>query len=58
MPPLPRCRASHFGNDFGGKCGTGWHWPSGAKGALCDAWRVKHGAKASFDWHGGYMTVS
>ena len=50
--PLP---CSHFGNDFGGKCGTGSDSPSGAKGALCDAWRAKHGDKASFNSYG--MTV-
>ena len=56
--PLP---CSHSGNDFGGKCGTGSDSSSGAMGALCDAWRAKHGGKpggkASFDSDGD-MTVS
>ena len=53
-PPLP---CSHRDNNFGGKCGTGSDSPSGAKGALCDAWRAKHGDKAKFDSY-GVMTVA
>ena len=54
-PPSPLL-CSHYGNNIGGKCGTGSDSPSGAKGALCDAWRAKHGDKAKFDYGG--MTVA
>ena len=37
---------------IGGKCGTSGDSPSGAKGALCDAWRAKHGSMAKFSGYG------
>jgi hypothetical protein len=44
--PLP-CSLST--NHFGGTCGVGSDPPSGPKGELCDAWRVKHSDTATFD---------
>ena len=50
-PPLPPPRSLDW-NSIGGKCGTSGDSPSGAKRALCDAWRAKHGSMAKFSGYG------